>query len=691
MDTSVINSIGEGESKVQGITPSPTKRFILLDNVKSGMSLQAERKLAAIMFTDIVGYTALTQMNEAQALQGLEEHRALLRSIFPKYNGKEIKTIGDAFLVEFTSALEAVNCSIEIQRRMRDRNASLPEWKQVAIRVGVHLGDVIKSQGDILGDAVNVSSRIEPLAEPGGVCISAQVYDHVRNKLDLPLEKLAPKTLKNVRVQTDVYKIVMPWEKKEGGGVDKNNTVELDRRRIAVLPLKNMSPDANDEYFADGMTEEILTSLSAIKEFTVIARTSVMQYKGTTKRIDEIGRELRAGTLIEGSVRKAGNKVRITIQLIDSMNEGHLWAQNYDKQLDDVFAIQSEVAQKVADALKVRLGESEVQKIERGSSINVDAYNLYMKGMFYWNKRKADSVRKAIGLFEEAVRIDPGFALGYAGIALCYQVLAANYQDVPAPAYQKAKEYALRALSLNDDLPEGHIVLAVVYRSLERDVSRAEAQFRRAIELNPNYASAHQWYSHLLGWTGRIKESGREISKALELDPLSLVINTNMGDHYYYTKRFDLAIAQFKKTIDMDPSFSVVYESLIQTYVTSSMFDEALQTMQKVASLLEPSQVALDSTYIYAAMGRKDEAHALLSEIEPNVEQKNLSPYLVALAYFRLGEQDKGFEWLEKAFANYDRTLNGITVDYEFDGLRADPRYISLIERLGLSGYVQNK
>ena len=476
------------------------------------------------MFTDIVGYTALAQADEALSLKGLEEHRALLRSIFPKHYGKEVKTIGDAFLVEFPSALEAVRCSTEIQQAMHDRNAALPQDKRIELRVGVHVGDVVHNQDDILGDAVNVSSRIEPLAEAGGVCISEQVYDHVRNKIDLALEKLEGKTLKNVKLPVDVYKIVMPWEAEP-----TREQAELDKRRVAVLPLKNMSPDPNDEYFADGMTEELITALSSLNELTVIARTSIMQYKNSPKRIADIGRELNSGTLIEGSVRKAANKVRITVQLIDARNEGHLWAQSYDKQLDDVFSIQSEVAQKVADALKVRLESEKAKKLERGFTRNPDAHNLYLQGIFHWNKRNPKDLRRAVELLGQAVSLDPTFALGYAGIAQACQVMAANNYEDPETFYPKAKEYALKALSLDDDLAEAHTVLAAESAAFERDLEKSEVEFKRAIELNPSFPTAHQWYSQLLGWQKRSSEAWREINKALELSPLSLIINTKRG------------------------------------------------------------------------------------------------------------------------------------------------------------------
>jgi TolB-like protein/Tfp pilus assembly protein PilF len=648
------------------------------------MSVQSERRLAAIMFTDIVGYTALSQADEANTLLLLEEHRTLLRSIFPRHNGREVKTIGDAFLVEFPSALQAVMCSTEIQRAMHDRNVALSPEKRIQIRVGVHVGDVVHAQGDILGDAVNVSSRIEPLAAPGGICISAQVFDHVRNKVGLPLEKLEGTALKNVSIPVEVYRIVMPWEMET-----KTEDAELDVRRIAVLPLKNMSPDPNDEYFAEGMTEELITSLATVTELTVIARTSTMQYKNSTKRIGEIGRELNAGTLIEGSVRKAANKVRITIQLIDARNEGHLWAQNYDKQLDDVFAIQSEVAQKVAEALKVRMRESGLKRIEKGTTKNPEAHTLYLKGMFYWNRRTPEALTKAAELFAMAVDLDPAFALGYAGMAQCYQVMAANYYDDPAVYYPKAIENARKALSLDDGVAEAHTVVAAASMAYERDLGRSEAEFRKAIELNPSYPTAHQWYSHLLAFELRLDEALAEIRKAAELSPLSLIITTNLTDGLYYNGQYDESIAQGKKVMEMDPGFSSVYPSLIQTYLAKSMFSEALAMADTYGKLTDPTTAKLVYAWVYAAMGKAEESRRLLSEVESLPDVTTIGPFFIAIIYFILKDNDAGFEWLERAYTSLDRRVYAMAVESELNGVRSDPRYLSMLDRIGLSKHLK--
>ena len=378
-----------------------------------------QRRLAAIMFTDMVGYTALGQRNESLSLALVEEQRKLIRPILARHNGREVKTIGDAFLVDFPNALDAVRCAYDIQRAIREFNLSLASDKRIHLRIGVHVGEVVESLGDISGDAVNVASRIEPLAEDGGVCLTRQVYDHVRSKVDLPLSSLGPKSLKNVTEPVEVYKMVMPWEKEIAV-----MSAQLDKTRIAVLPFTNMSSNPEEGYFADGMTEELITSLSGVRQLTVIARTSVMGYKGTTKKVREIGRELEVGSVLEGSVRKAGNKVRITAQLIDAATEGHLWAQNYDRQLEDVFAIQSEIAEKVAGELRIRLVDSERSVIEKKATENTEAYTSFLRGRELLREGTLDSTQQAIGFYEKAIELDPRFARAYVGLAECRTFLS---------------------------------------------------------------------------------------------------------------------------------------------------------------------------------------------------------------------------------------------------------------------------
>jgi len=360
-----------------------------------------------------------------------------------------------------------------------------------------------------------VASRIEPLAEDGGVCLTQQVYDHVQNKFELPLTSLGPKTLKNVSTPVEVYKMVMPWE--------RSNTAEaftFPANRIAILPFASFSLDPNDGFFADGVTDEIISTVSGISGLSVISRTSVMGYKGTTKKVEEIGKELKVGTILEGSFKKAGNKIRVTTQLIDVAGDRHLWAQNYDKELDDIFEVQSDVAKQVADALRVRILSPEMERIEKKPTESTTAYALYLKGRYHWNLRGIDDIKKAMEYFELAVHEDPGFALGYVGQADCCLILRNNWGIDRAGNLEKAEALVAKALELDPGLAEAHATRGLMLLQ-EYSLRQAEGELRKAIELKPSYAMAHMWYFLLL--TGRLQweEALEQIEKTLELDPLS--------------------------------------------------------------------------------------------------------------------------------------------------------------------------
>src|SRR5229473_7441739 len=343
------------------------------------------------MFTDLVGYTALSQKDEPLSLILLEEQRKLVRPVLTRYDGREVKTMGDAFLIEFPSALEAVKCAYEIQKTTREFNISNPEERRINLRIGIHLGDIVESQGDISGDAVNVASRIGPFAENGGISLSRQVYDQVQNKFELSLTSLGAKTLKNVATPIELYKVTLPWTEER-----VISPAQPDKKRIAVLPFANISPSPSDEYFSDGMTEELIATLSRIKNLGVIARTSIIRYKGLTKPVVEIGRELNVGTVLEGSVRVSGKKLRITAQLIDAGTEEHLWSETYDRNLEDAFSIQSEIAKRIARALKVRVLQSETLHLERKATGIPEAYSLYLKGRHSLNKRTENELKNAV-------------------------------------------------------------------------------------------------------------------------------------------------------------------------------------------------------------------------------------------------------------------------------------------------------
>jgi TolB-like protein/Tfp pilus assembly protein PilF len=633
------------------------------------------------MYTDIVGYTSLTQKSEALAMQLLEMHRSIVRPFFPKHNGREVKTMGDAFLVEFASALEAVRCAYDIQQSMHELNQGRSPEKQVQLRIGVHVGDVIHRENDVYGDAVNVASRIYPLAAPGGVCVSQPAYEHVRNRFEFPMVSLGRKELKNVGEPIEVFKVAMPWEQQSG----KEETMTLPRDRIAILPFANMSPDPRDEYFADGMTEEIISTVSGISGLSVISRTSVMGYKGTTKKVKEIGKELEVGSVLEGSFRKAGNRIRVTTQLIDVSGDKHLWAQNYDRNLDDVFAVQSDVAKQVADALKVRILSSEKERIERKPTESTTAYTLYLKGRNLWAKRGWENATEAIKYFEKAVKEDPGFALGYVGQADCFTMLS-NWGYEPEANLEKAKGSLAKALEIDPGLAEAHATNALILKD-EGKRSQAEDEFRRALELKPGYATAHQWYSNFLLSELRWDEALGQIEKALELDPLSPVINYNHGLFYYAKRDYSKAAELFKRVIELDPKYPPVHGMLGDAYAYMKMYDDMRHEYDISVELLEASFPAARLLLDAWAAFFEDNLQALkrlVVELEscPLHEHGHIA-YSVAAFYIHLGEKEKGFEWLEYAYSK-KLDLEGLKWDRTVDSIRTDPRYLDLLKRLGL-------
>ncbi len=637
--------------------------------------------MAAIMFTDMVGYTALGQKSEFLSLALVEEQRKLVRPVISRHSGREVKTMGDAFLVEFLSALDAIRCAYDIQRAIREFNFSLPEERRVNLRIGIHLGDVVESGGDISGDAVNVASRIEPFAEDGGVCLTRQVYDHVQNKFELPLTSLGFKPLKNVSASIEVYKMEMPW-----GAGKTVSSVPFDKRRIAVLPFANISPDPADEYFADGMTEELISTMSRISGLKVIARTSVMSYKGGQKKIDEVAKELQTGTILEGSVRKAGSKVRITVQLIDAQSSDHLWAESYDRELKDVFAVQSDISKTVAEALKVQLLSRERAIIEKKRTVNPEAYVLYLKGRFYWNERTEEGMTNAITYFEKAIEKDPDYAPAYSGMADCYRILA-NYGFVePKASGEKAKELANRALELDETLAEAHASLAGNLYDADWEWSRAEAELRRAIELNPNYATAHHWLSINLGTQGRHEEAIAEIRKALELDPLSKVIQVTVAAAYWYARRYDEAIQELRDAIQRDPDFYNFHDYLGMVYATSGKPEEGVAELER-ATTLGGNMLALkaDLGYAHARAGKKIEAQAILDELIETSKQKYVNPLFVAEVYVGLGQKENSLNWIEKAFRERSPDFKNQVTSPIYDDFRSIPRFVTILEKMGVT------
>jgi len=477
----------------------------------------------------------------------------------------------------------------------------------------------------------------------------------------------------------------------------------LDKHRIAVLPFVSMSPDPNDEYFADGITEEIISTVSGISGLRVISRTSVMGYKGTTKKVKEIGKELEVGSVLEGSLRKAGNRIRVTTQLIDVAADKHLWAQNYDRNLDDIFAVQSDIAKQVADALRVRILSPERERIEKKPTESTSAYALYLKGRHLWNLRYSGStsegienVKNALRCFEQAVAEDPSFALGYVGQADCYLILRGLGENTEREAnLKRAKAMVGRALELDPELAEAHATNALVL-SLEYRFKDEESELKKAIELKPSYALAHYWYHFPLSFEPRWEEALEQIEKAIELDPLSPVFNNGLAFFYYYRRDYGKALELFRKAVELGVSFARLYVAQIygRMKMYADMRREFAAWVELEKGFLPLARVIADFYIAYFENDRQTcrnilhGAEALLGK-ETLLKEATASALMIAVSYFGLGENDKGFEWLEQSYSRRENFLLTIKFEPELDGVRTDPRYLDLLKRLGLSQTAQ--
>ena len=451
---------------------------------------------------------------------------------------------------------------------------------------------------------------------------------------------------------------------------------------IAVLPFEDLSSQRDQEHFCDGMTDDIIAKLSKLEGLKVISRTSVMRYKNKDKDIKVIGKELGVATIVEGSVRRENNNIRVNAQLINVEDGFDLWAETYDRDLINVFDIQSDVAEKIARALKAKLSPEEIEGIEKKPTENLEAYSLYLKGRWLWNKRTEEDLNKAIEFFEQAIEEDPDYSLAYAGLADSYIVLP-DYSPFPAKkAYPKAEEAALKALEIDNTLAEAYTSLAMVKASAEWDWLGAESDYKRAIELNPGYATAHHWYAYHLTVLGRHDEAIAEIKIAQDLDPLSLVISRNLGQFFYYARQYDKAIEAFQRTINMDPNFSGVHLNLGRAYLQKSMHEEALSEFQKEMSQTGTGIMAIGITY--AKMGKREEAQQVLDDLINRLKEEYVPPLGMASFYFALGENDQGFKWLDKGYEDLDSGLWNIKVNPAYDSVRSDPRFKAILKKMGL-------
>jgi len=454
---------------------------------------------------------------------------------------------------------------------------------------------------------------------------------------------------------------------------------------LAVLPLENLSRDPEQEYFADGMTEALIANLGKIGALRVISRTSVMQYKAVRRPLPEIARELNVDVVVEGSVLRVGDRVRITAQLIHAATDRRLWSEIYERDLRDVLALQSEVAQAIAHGIQIKVAPTEQARLASARPVNRKAYEAYLQGRYYWNKRTEQEVKKGIEHFQKAIDEDPAYAPAYAGLADCYNLLGTVMVGAqpPAETRRQAAAAATKALQIDSSLAEAHASLAYV-RHYDWDWTAAEQGFKRAIDLNPSYATAHLWFAQYLAATGRLEEALAEVNRARELDPLSLNINTNVGWMLHFARRYDQAIQQYRRALEIDPNFAQAHGRLGGTYLQESMFDQAIAELESAVTLSGSSPAAVGFlAHAYAMSGRRAEAEKLLNELTQLSKQRYVSPTAIAVVHIGLGDWDQAFEWLEKAYRERSNSMVYLRVDPLFDPLRSDPRFVDLVRRVG--------
>ncbi|MFZ0299678.1 MAG: tetratricopeptide repeat protein [Candidatus Sulfotelmatobacter sp.] len=458
-------------------------------------------------------------------------------------------------------------------------------------------------------------------------------------------------------------------------------------RSLAVLPLENLSGDASQNYFADGMTDELITDLAQISALRVISRTSVMVYKGARKSLPQIARELNVDAVVEGTVLRSGDQVRITAQLIEAATDRHLWSQSYEGELRDTLALQNRVASAIADQIRINLTPREQAALKNVKVVNPEAYESYLKGRYFWNKRTADGLKVALAYFKQAIEEDPKYAQAYSGLADTYALLGDWQYAVMTPkeAFPKAKAAAIKALELDSTLGEAHNSLAFVLDGFDWDFDSAGKEFQRAIELNPGYATAHHWYAWHLSLLGRYDDAIAEMRKAENLDPLSLIINADLAELLGLAHSYDESIRQSRKTIEMDPNFALAHNQLAQAYLQEHMYDAAVAELQEAVRLSGDSPTCIANlARAYVASGKRNEAVKLLGDLKKRSNPGYSNASEIAMIYASLGDRDQAMNWIEKGY--HERFNPGVLLRPGFDPLRSDPRFEELMRRIGLPG-----
>ena len=549
-----------------------------------------KRKLAAIVSADVEGYSRLMGEDDEATIRTLTAYRALLSARIQKHRGRVVDSPGDNLLAEFLSVVDAVGCAVEIQAALAAKNAELPENRRMAFRIGINLGDVIEEDGRIYGDGVNIAARIEGLAEAGGICVARNVYDQVENRLPLEYEYLGEHAVKNIAAPVRVYRIKLAAAAgaPESGRADRFS----DRPSIAVLPFVNMSGDPEQEYFSDGLTEDLITDLSKISGLFVIARNSVFTYKNNPVKVQQVAADLGVRHVLEGSVRKAGDRVRITAQLVDATTGGHLWAERYDRNLSDIFALQDEVTREIVTALAVRLGEAGKPRLVRRHTENVLAYDYFLRGVQYKHHFSKAANAHARQMFEKAIDLDAGYAIAYAKSGWTHLVDWMMGWDEDTGALARALGLAAKAVATDDTLILGYCLMGNVYL-WKKEHDRALALYEKVKALEPVYADELTELGSILNFSGRPEEAIELIKNAMQFDPLFPAFNLfHLGHAYFLTGRYEDAVISLTSALSINPDFFPTRFYLAATYIALGLEDKAGAEVTEILRQSPESSIA---------------------------------------------------------------------------------------------------
>lgn len=638
------------------------------------------RQLVAIVFADMTGFTALMQENEHLAKLKRKRLKEVLDSTIRKYNGKILQYYGDGSLSIFQSAIDAVSCAISIQHQLKEN-------PQVDLRIGIHTGDVTVEDETIYGDGVNLASRIESLAVSGSIFISEKVYDEIRNQESIQARELGIFELKNVKQPVRVFAIANGGIVVPSRGALSGKTTQPSNR-LAVLPFVNMSSDPDNEYFSDGITEELLNALTKVEGLQVTSRTSVFAFKGKSDDIRDIAVRLNVDKILEGSVRKSGNRVRITAQLINAADGYHLWSENYDRNLTDIFEVQDEISGIITNKLRKNFAATQQdEQLVKAPTKNIEAYTSYLKALHYWNKLTPADIRKAIECFERAIELEPEYAQAYAMAAGAYSHLGATGQMLPGKAFEIVKRYADKALQLDDTIAEGHIAKASYYLFYEWKWQESYDALQKAVRLNPGATAAYQLLGFYYIMMGQKQEAVKIMEEAVRLDPLSPIMNQFLGNTYIFAERYDDAIRQADMLLEINPQMRISLELKAWATGMKGDWNKALELFEEVHRLTNhPLKGLMGVGYSYARLGMREKALECIGKLERRQREDANSVVDADLVgiWFALGNMDKVFYHISQCIEKRTAPVSYFLEYPVYKGLADDPRYLDLKRKMNL-------